>query len=50
MRLIFKLLLGAGSKEDFNPTPLNLFTTAIILLVAFLGLVIGLIYIILQII
>tara|TARA_Y100000592_G_C5470811_1_gene319392 strand:- start:2813 stop:2965 length:153 start_codon:yes stop_codon:yes gene_type:complete len=50
MRLILKLLLGAGSKEEFNPTPLNLFITAIILLMAFLGLVIGLIYTILQII
>tara|TARA_B100001559_G_C16418394_1_gene583865 strand:- start:740 stop:892 length:153 start_codon:yes stop_codon:yes gene_type:complete len=50
MRLILKLLLGAGSKEEFNPTPLNLFTTAVILLMAFLGVIIGLISLILQII
>ena len=43
MKLILKLLLGAGSKEEFNPTPLNLFTTAVILLMAFLGVIIGLI-------
>ena len=50
MRLILKLLLGAGSKEEFNPTPLNLFTPAVILLMAFLGVIIGLLSLIVQII
>ena len=47
MRLIFKLLLGAGRKEKFNPTPLNILFTAILLLSLFFGIVLSLIYFIL---
>ncbi len=37
MRIVFKLLFGLGKGEEYNPTPTQIFITAIALLTAFLG-------------
>jgi len=37
MKVIFKLLFGLGAEEDYNPTPMQLYITAIGLLTAFFG-------------
>tara|TARA_B100000900_G_C20303370_1_gene603122 strand:+ start:71 stop:214 length:144 start_codon:yes stop_codon:yes gene_type:complete len=44
MKLIFKLLLGLGRKEEFNPTPLNILFTAILLLGLFFSVVWTMVY------
>jgi|TARA_B100000902_G_C27139553_1_gene827876 hypothetical protein len=48
--IILKLLLGLGTKEDFDPTPMNIFITGLILGASFLGTVSLLIYVVLSII
>tara|TARA_Y100001937_G_scaffold22143_1_gene31466 strand:- start:1223 stop:1378 length:156 start_codon:yes stop_codon:yes gene_type:complete len=37
MRVILKLLFGLGASEKYDPTPTQLFATAIGLLTAFFG-------------
>jgi|TARA_B100000902_G_scaffold113800_1_gene114949 hypothetical protein len=37
MKIILKLLFGLGAREKFDPTPTQLFATAIGLLTAFFG-------------
>ena len=46
--IILKLLLGLGNKEDFNPTPMNLFITGMIMVASFLGTVTLLMYVVLY--
>ena len=48
--IILKLLLGLGNREDFTPTPMNLFIIGILLAASFLGTVTLLIYIVLSVI
>tara|TARA_B110000003_G_C16619436_1_gene522572 strand:- start:435 stop:584 length:150 start_codon:yes stop_codon:yes gene_type:complete len=48
--IILKLLLGLGDKQDFDPTPMNIFITGMVLGASFLGTVTLLIYIVLSII
>jgi hypothetical protein len=51
MRLLLKLLLGVGTKEeDYNPTAFNMFFTAIGLMLVFFGSLLLIIYLISNII